>query len=72
MNLNESKTLEVEENLTNAAKEFESYYGRFPEKFEDLITAGYIKEKPLDHENKFFIIDHKNKSIKSPSLSYNQ
>ena len=72
MNLKELKTMEDEENLTKIAKNFEKIYGRFPENFEDLLNAGYIKEIPRDHNKNNFVIDSKLKIVKSLSLLENQ
>ncbi|MGH7884648.1 MAG: hypothetical protein ACRENO_03005 [Thermodesulfobacteriota bacterium] len=67
-NLNELKTMDFEDRLTEEVRKFDSDFGRLPSDLEELVKHGYLKKVPKDHDEENFIISPKTKVVKSVAL----
>ena len=67
-NIKEIDTMNIEDGLTEALKEYISRYNKVPTSLEALKDAGIIKQVPKDPLGGRFVIVNKLRAVKSSSL----
>lgn len=66
--LKELNTKDFEDRLTELVRKFYADYGSLPNSLEEMVTYGYLKKVPKDHEGEKFIIAPEIKAVKSMAL----
>ena len=67
-NLKELQTNDFEDKLTKLITTFSKDKNRLPNNLEELVSFGYLKKIPKDHNDKHFFIAPNIKAVKSSSL----
>lgn len=68
-NLKELQTNDFEDKLTGLITTFSEDKNRLPNNLEELVSFGYLKKIPKDHNDKHFFIAPNIKAVKSSSLA---